>query len=1333
MAGCVAVAQAAKFVGLSDLPGGTFNSEVIGVSANGSVVAGMGISASGAEAFRWTSERGMISLGDLVGGGVDGRAEAVSADGSVVAGRGSSASGPEAFRWMANSGMAGLGDLPGGLSSSAARDISDDGSVIVGLGTSAAGTEAVRWTFGTGMAGLGDLPGGSFASVANGVSGDGSVVVGYGSSASGTEAFRWTSVSGMTGLGDLAGGSNISIATAASANGSVVVGQGNSAPGIEAFRWTLDGVMEGLGDLEGGNFQSSANGVSADGSVVVGYGSSTLGFQAFVWDVGNGMRDLKGVLVPSLGAAVNGWTLSSARAVSADGRTIVGDGFNPAGFREGWLVYLADTVDWFPQASGAWDASSSWTGPFLPGPADDVVINPVTSVTVTGPAANRSINSLSLGGSQPGRVTLRLDGTTGDVHAVSHAAFHSNAVLLLANGRIFTTPVLSNHGLIRGTGTLSADLINHAGGEIRVADGESLFVSGSVHSNDGKIELISGSLEFVGPLTNTPDTGLITGRTATLRFRDGLINNGAVALSTGISDVSGDITNNGNLIVSGRATVTFYDDVENNGVINLAVGSMAVFFGGFAGNGVGGAGEIFLEGDTRPGMSPGTMSFGGDVRFGISSSLQIELAGRESESQHDLLEIAGTAALGGALDVSLIDGFMPLAGDRFEIVSAGAGLSGAFATQDLPALGERLMWDIQYGADSITLTVVSIGLPGDYNQNGVVDAADYVVWRRSVGQAGAGLAADGDGNKRIDSGDYSIWRAHFGQTTGSAAGGGSRETAADWFAVPETFALAQWAICLAILLVVRKPTPRGLRVHHPRQAFLSRRAVLAAAVLLVASLLLAGEVKSQHIWIHDGIGNWSSDSTWSAQYPPDSMSDAWIDNGGTAQVTSGDASGRDIFLGRNSGQSGHLQVLDAHASLVARDLYPGQLGSGTITIGGGGRLSSFNSHFGVGSGSNGEVTVTGAASSWTNAGDIAIGYEGRGTLTIEHGASVDVGENVAVGEFGTINLRDGMLRIGGALISPDGLLNRGVIITTGFANVVSHAIDVRGDVFVAPQARLFLDSETTASLSGLVDVNHGTIAASNGLRFGTRLMREQADDALRLVSNTIREEYREIQQNLANYTEELRRAGHLEDSALDYQIQQAMSEYNNANQQAKNTAGKGFCEPCMNNMRSAIVADTDVLGTFVTGGPAAIGSVDVVGDLSFAIGSTLAFELAGTAPGSFDTLQVNGRVALEFGARLELSLLDPNDVQNGVNPFLPSPGEYVDVIVADTIDAEFMILDVPPLANRAFVAGVFDSGNRQVLRITAVPIPEPSGTAFLVPYFALVLAVLARRTRQRTR
>jgi hypothetical protein len=54
--------------------------------------------------------------------------------------------------------------------------------------------------------------------------------------------------------------------------------------------------------------------------------------------------------------------------------------------------------------------------------------------------------------------------------------------------------------------------------------------------------------------------------------------------------------------------------------------------------------------------------------------------------------------------------------------------------------------------------------PGDYNQNGVVDTADYTVWRNTLGQTGVTphSGADGDGDGDITRADYTVWKTHFG-------------------------------------------------------------------------------------------------------------------------------------------------------------------------------------------------------------------------------------------------------------------------------------------------------------------------------------------------------------------------------------------------------------------------------------------------------------------------------------------------------------------------------------------------------------------------------------------
>lgn len=68
-------------------------------------------------------------------------------------------------------------------------------------------------------------------------------------------------------------------------------------------------------------------------------------------------------------------------------------------------------------------------------------------------------------------------------------------------------------------------------------------------------------------------------------------------------------------------------------------------------------------------------------------------------------------------------------------------------------------------------------LPGDYNFDGIVDAADYSVWRDTLGST-TDLRADASGptvgtpNGIVDQADYTFWKSHFGNTlpaAGSAA------------------------------------------------------------------------------------------------------------------------------------------------------------------------------------------------------------------------------------------------------------------------------------------------------------------------------------------------------------------------------------------------------------------------------------------------------------------------------------------------------------------------------------------------------------------------------------
>ena len=122
--------------------GGSFFSQAIDVSADGSIIVGQSSGASGTEAYRWTSGTGMVGIGDLAGGGFGSQANGISADGTIIVGRGTEAGGDRAFLWTQSLGMTNLKDFLIGNGATGlagwtlleARGISADGTAIVGVG-----------------------------------------------------------------------------------------------------------------------------------------------------------------------------------------------------------------------------------------------------------------------------------------------------------------------------------------------------------------------------------------------------------------------------------------------------------------------------------------------------------------------------------------------------------------------------------------------------------------------------------------------------------------------------------------------------------------------------------------------------------------------------------------------------------------------------------------------------------------------------------------------------------------------------------------------------------------------------------------------------------------------------------------------------------------------------------------------------------------------------------------------------------------------------------------------------------------------------------------------
>lgn len=80
----------------------------------------------------------------------------------------------------------------------------------------------------------------------------------------------------------------------------------------------------------------------------------------------------------------------------------------------------------------------------------------------------------------------------------------------------------------------------------------------------------------------------------------------------------------------------------------------------------------------------------------------------------------------------------------FRVADGGSGLRidiGAYESQGIPNLPA-----------------------GDYNGDGIADAADYTLWRKTLGSI-TDLRADGNGNNLVDEADFKFWRSNYGNTT----------------------------------------------------------------------------------------------------------------------------------------------------------------------------------------------------------------------------------------------------------------------------------------------------------------------------------------------------------------------------------------------------------------------------------------------------------------------------------------------------------------------------------------------------------------------------------------
>jgi len=262
---------------------------------------------------------------------------------------------------------------------------------------------------------------------------------------------------------------------------------------------------------------------------------------------------------------------------------------------------------------------------------------------------------------------------------------------------------------IRTTGgafSLSTNSTVYNEGLLIKTDGDGVSAIQCHFRNSGVVEVQIGTLEFYGSysLTHVQTDGQT------------ILNGGDINVtSPGVYEIQG-----GEL--TGAGTVT--GEVDNSG------------------------------GTVRPGLSAGTIFVDGDYSQGASAKLAIEIGGTTQGVDFDSLEVSGTATLAGELTVELIGGYVPVAGEAFEVLTGGS-LSGTFDTVTLPGLPSDLNMVVTYPGNSVVLEVVAL-IPGDCDDDGDVDLLDFACFVDCFTGPGGGILPGCEGLDFDDDGDVDL-------------------------------------------------------------------------------------------------------------------------------------------------------------------------------------------------------------------------------------------------------------------------------------------------------------------------------------------------------------------------------------------------------------------------------------------------------------------------------------------------------------------------------------------------------------------------------------------------
>jgi hypothetical protein len=517
-----------------------------------------------------------------------------------------------------------------------------------------------------------------------------------------------------------------------------------------------DDVSVTISDLEidngaslgilGGNTLTIVNDIADNGTITV---NSNSGGNSTVLGFNGGTLSGTGSIVlnrSGSGAELNGsLTQASGHTIQGQGQinaTLTNNGTVNANVSGGTLTLLTNAMtnnNLFEATGGGTLAITGITvtqgsNGQISASGTGSLVNLTGSTTIAG-----GILSSSSGGAIESSGTNTLSSLTNDA-----AVNVLNGTTLNVSGDLTdngTITVNSNSG---GNGTLlsfSGGTLSGTGSIVLNRPGVDAQLKGSLTQASG--HTIQGQGQINATLTNN---GTVNANVSggTLTVNDTTTNNGLMQAAGGgtlqftsgeLSSLSGTTLTNGSYEVDTNSTITLPGSIATNAA-NIKLGGSGYSFSalnsltsntgsltlasGATFNPTGAltnSGTIVLDGG-------GTLSLSSTLTLSSTSTLEFNLGGLSQGTQYGKIDVTGGLADAGTLQLSLKPGFVPVAGNSFDLFD-WASLTGTFSLVQLPTLGGNLVWNTSLLYTTGVISVASDSmLPGDFNQNGVLDTGD---------------------------------------------------------------------------------------------------------------------------------------------------------------------------------------------------------------------------------------------------------------------------------------------------------------------------------------------------------------------------------------------------------------------------------------------------------------------------------------------------------------------------------------------------------------------------------------------------------------------------------